>query len=121
MSDKATDAAASTPAKGRTPTWLVATICGAFGLFYAYAVWNAVAFLVEQAGGPLGLNGYGWLVLLLPVVFPLVAFAVAFWIGYRRRAHELALVMLVGLALVAVFWLDVVGFAAAYGAQLLGS
>lgn len=102
------------------PTWVVVAIAALFGLFYAYAVWNAVAFLVTQAGGPLGLNGYGWFVLILPVLFPLVAFAVAFRFGWRRRAWEFALVMLAGLGLVAVFWLDVVAYAAAYGASLLG-
>lgn len=91
-----------------------------YGLLYAYAVWNAVAFLVMQAGGPLGLNAYGWFVLLLPVFFPVLAFAVAFRLGYRRGYWPLALVFLVGLALVAVFWLNIVAYAAAYGASLLG-
>ena len=45
---------ASAPAERRTalPVWLIATIAGFFGLFYAYAVWNAVAFLISQATGP---------------------------------------------------------------------
>ena len=30
----------------RIPTWLTATITGAFGLLYAYAVWNALDFLI---------------------------------------------------------------------------
>ena len=104
----------------RTPTWLVVTVAGFFGLFYAYAVWNAVAFLVSQATGPLGLNGLGWIVLLLPVLFPIVAFAVAFRVGYRRKVWWFALVLLTGLALVAVFWLDIVAYAAINGAHLLG-
>jgi hypothetical protein len=120
MTDSTADAAPSRSSVRLMPTWLVVTISALFGLFYAYAVWNAVAFLVTQANGPLGLNGYGWFVLLLPVVFPLVAFAVAFRVGYRRKAYEFALVLLAGLALVAVFWLDIVAYAAAYGAQLLG-
>ncbi len=120
MSELTQDAAASPSAPRRMPTWVIVAISVFFGLFYAYAVWNAVAFLVTQAGGPLGLNGYGWFVLLLPVFFPLVAFAVAFWLGWRRRAWEFALLLLAGLALVAVFWLNIVAYAAAYGASLLG-
>lgn len=104
-----------------TPTWIVATIAILFGLFYAYALWNAVAFLVAQAGGPLGLNAYGWFVLLLPVVFPLAVFGGAFAIGRRRSAGVLTLVLLAGLGVVAVFWLNIVGYAAIYGANLLGS
>lgn len=110
----------TTAAARRMPTWLLITIAGFFGLFYAYALWNAVAFIVQQAGGVQPLNGYGWFVLLLPVFFPILVFAVAMRLGLRRRAHELALVLLAGLALVAVFWLDVVAYAAAFGGQLLG-
>lgn len=107
-------------AAGRMPTWLVATVAGAFGLLYAYAVWNAVAFLIAQASGPLGLNGMGWFVLLLPVAFPILVFAVAFRLGSRRRWWEFASVLLAGLALTAVFWLNIVAYAAVSGAQLLG-
>lgn len=102
------------------PTGLVATIAGAFGLFYAYAVWNAVAFLVSQAQGPLGLNGYGWFVLLLAVFFPIIVFALVFAIGRRRHWWEFALMLLAGLGLVAVFWLNVVAYSAVFGAVMLG-
>jgi len=103
------------------PTWLIAVISAFFGLFYAYALWNAVAFLVTQASGPLGLNAYGWFVLLLPVALPIVVFAIAFAIGWRRRALALAAILLTGLCLVAVFWLDIVAYGAAYGGSMLGS
>lgn len=102
------------------PTWVVVVIAVVFGLFYAYAVWNAVDFLVAQASGPLGLNGYGWFVLLLAVLFPLLAFGVAFALGWRRSWWEFALVLLAGLGVVAVFWLNVVAYSAVYGASLLG-
>jgi len=110
-----TDAAPPRP----MPVWVIATIAGVFGLFYAYAVWNALAFLLIQATGPLGLNGYGWALLLSAVLFPLVAFAIAFWLGYRRRAGEFALALLAGLALVAVFWLNVVSYATVSGNSLV--
>ncbi|MDY0909430.1 bacitracin resistance protein [Microbacterium sp. CFBP9034] len=121
MSDATTPAAASSPAEPRrTPTWVVVVISVLFGLFYAYALWNAVDFLVEQATGPLGLNGYGWFVLLLAVVFPLIAFGVAFAVGWRRPAWQFALVLFTGLCLTSVFWLNVIAYAVVYGASLLG-
>jgi hypothetical protein len=40
--------------------------------------------------------------------------AAAFTLGYRRRAHELLLIMVTGLALVAVFWLNVVAYTGLY-------
>lgn len=121
MSDAVTDAAASTSGRGRrNPTWLLVAISVLFGLFYAYALWNALAFLISQASGPLGLNGYGWFVLLLAVAFPLLAFGAAFAIGWRRAAWEFALVLFAGLCVVAVFWMNVVAYSAVYGASLLG-
>lgn len=92
------------------PTWLVVTIAGIFGLFYAYVVWSSVALLIQQVNGPLGLNGLGWFVYILPIVFPLVAFGIAFAIGARRRAGEFAIVLFAGLTLSAAFWLAIVGY-----------
>ncbi len=102
------------------PTWIVVSVSVFFGLFYAYAVWNAVGFLVSQATGTVGLSGYGWFVLLLAVVFPLAAFGVAFALGWRRSWWELALTLLAGLGVVAVFWLNIVAYSATAGAALLG-
>jgi hypothetical protein len=101
----------STPARTRhLPTWLLVTISGLFGLFYAYVVWSSVALLVQQVNGPLGLNGLGWFVYILPIVFPLAAFGVAFAIGQRRKAGELSIALLAGLTLSAAFWLAIVGY-----------
>lgn len=102
------------------PVWLIATIAGFFGLFYAYAVWNAVAFLISQATGPLGLNGGGWGLLLTAIAFPIIVFALAFAIGWKRGAGAFALIMLSGLGIVAVFWMNVIAYATVYGASLLG-
>ncbi|APZ34218.1 bacitracin resistance protein [Microbacterium aurum] len=104
----------------QTPTWAVVTIAALFGLFYAYAVWNAVDFLVAQATGALSLNAYGWFVLLLAVVFPLIAFGIAFALGWRRVWWHFALVLVTGLAVVAVFWLNIVAYSAVAGAAMLG-
>lgn len=95
------------------PVWIIATIAGVFGLLYAYVVWTALGFLLQQAGGTQGLTGYGWFVLLLPVIFPLLVFAGAFALGWRRTAVPFVLVLLSGLALIAVFWLNILAYAAA--------
>lgn len=80
-------------------------IVGSAGLFYAYAVWNAVSYLMTVA--PAGINAYGWFVLIFSVLFPILAFVVAYVIGRRRSAGELAIAMIAGLGLVAVFWMNV--------------
>jgi hypothetical protein len=103
------------------PTWVAATVGGGFGLLYTYGVWNALAFLISQATGPLGLNGSGWFLLILAVVFPILVFAGAFWLGYRFGVRRLALILLAGLGVTAVFWLNVIAYASVYGASLLGT
>ncbi|WP_091232754.1 hypothetical protein [Microbacterium sp. 3J1] len=92
----------------RSPRWLRGLILGLAGLFYAYAVWNAVAHLVSMAQS--GLTGLGWVTLLFGVVFPALVFVFATAIGLRRGVGELALVLLAGLGVVAVFWLSLIGY-----------
>ena len=116
MSDTRVDAAP----KRRTPTWLVATIAGLFGLFYAYAVWNALGNLIEAARLPTGMNGLGWSIWIFAVLFPILVFAVALTFGHRRPALHLFLLLLTGIALVAVVWLDIVAYTTLYTASLLG-
>ena len=118
MSATTEDAAAAGPR--RNPTWLVAAIAGGFGLFYAYAVWNALGNLIQATQLPTGLNALGWFIWIFATVFPIIAFAAAFAIGYRRPAHHFLLVMLTGLALTAVFWLDVVAYTTLNTASLIG-
>jgi hypothetical protein len=101
------------------PTWIVVTIAGIFGLFYAYAVWNSLGNLIQTlAFTPLNLGG--WIVWLFAIVFPIVVFALAFALGYRRRAVHFALILLAGLAVVAVFWLDLLAYLLAGSASLIG-
>lgn len=113
-----TDATAS---RLSMPTWLAATIAGVFGLFYAYAVWNAVAFLIDMASGPRGLNGLGLAVLLFAVLFPILVFGVALALGLRRPPAQLAALLLAGLGLTAVFWLNVISYALSSGTSLVGA
>ena len=81
-------------------------------------MWNALGNLIKAA--PLGLNGLGWFLWIFATVFPILAFAVAFTLGFRRPAHHFVLVMLTGLALTAVFWLNVVAYTAMNTTSLLG-
>jgi len=92
----------------RAPRWVVSVITGLAGLFYAYAIWNAVAHLVSMAQS--GLTAVGWMTLGFGVLFPALVFAFALAIGRRRRLGEYSLVLLAGLALVAVFWLNLIGY-----------
>ena len=117
------DTAATSVERRRNPTWLVATIAGAFGLFYAYAVWNALGNLIQsvQYASENGfvLSALGWSIWLFATALPIIAFAAAFAIGWRRPAHHFILVMLTGLALTAVFWLNVVAYTELNFASLL--
>ncbi|WP_435744381.1 hypothetical protein [Microbacterium sp. PMB16] len=96
----------TTQASAGSPRWIVGLVIGLAGLFYAYAVWNAVAHLITMAQG--GLTGAGWATLLFGVVFPAIVFAFAYVIGRRRRVGELALTFLAGLGIVAVFWMSLI-------------
>jgi hypothetical protein len=124
MSERGTDAVASGAKRAKTPTWLVAAISGVVGLFYAYAVWNAIGNLVATLGvfgdAGLTLNALGWFIWIFAAAFPILVWGAAFAIGHRRAPHELLLVMLTGLALVAVFWLNVVAYTTLNSASFLG-
>lgn len=102
-------------------SWLRWSVAAVFGLLYAWAIWLAVFTLAAQAGGETGLNGAGWTVMLLPVVFPVLVYVAAFLVGRRRRVWQLALMFVAGLCLVAVFWLDVVMYMIRAGASLIGA
>ena len=65
------------------------------------------------------MNGLGWSIWIFAVLFPILVFAVALAFGYRRPAHHLFLLLLTGLALVAVVWLDIVAYTTLYTASLL--
>ncbi|WP_226533370.1 hypothetical protein [Microbacterium paraoxydans] len=94
------------PVSAPSPRWAVGLVIGLAGLFYAYAVWNAVAHLITMA--QTGLTAGGWATLLFGVAFPAIVFAFAYLIGRRRRVGELLLVFLAGLGVVAVFWMSLI-------------
>jgi hypothetical protein len=96
------------PADPHRPRWLFYGLLGLTGLLYAYAIWNAVAYMIPLIGLAIGTTG--WVALILAIVMPAVVYAVALGLTRRRRLGTVALVLLAGLGLVAVFWLDVVGY-----------
>ncbi|MGR6741701.1 bacitracin resistance protein [Microbacterium sp. F1-18] len=95
------------------PVWRVAVVAGAFGLFYAYAVWAAVPLLLTPSPAR---TAVGWVAVVAAVVLPIVIFAGAFALGWRRRSGSFALILLAGLGLSAVFFLNVLSFALTSGA-----
>jgi hypothetical protein len=65
-----------------------------------------------------GLSALGWFIWIFATVFR-SWHSRAFAIGWRRPALQFILVMLTGLAVTAVFWLDVVAYATLNTASLL--
>lgn len=92
----------------RRPRWIFYTLLGVFGLLYAYAIWNAIAYMIPLVG--LAVGATTWVALILAIILPAVIYVVAIALTRRRRLGTVALVLLTGLCLVAVFWLDVVGY-----------
>ena len=92
----------------RRPRWILYTLLGLFGLLYAYAVWNAIAYTIPLAG--LAIGATAWVALILAIILPVVVYVLAIAITRRRGLGAVALVLFAGLGVVAVFWLDVVGY-----------
>ncbi|WP_336648017.1 hypothetical protein [Microbacterium sp. MMO-10] len=101
-------AEARTTLDPRRPRWILYTLLGLFGLLYAYAVWNAIAYTIPLAG--LAIGATTWVALILAIILPVVVYVLAIAITRRRGLGTVALVLFAGLGVVAVFWLDVVGY-----------
>lgn len=103
------------------PTKLGSVLQGFFtgiaGLAYAFIVWNATFYLIQMAQA--GISGYGWAVLLMPVIVPMIVFVVVLALTRRRTIGVFVVAMLAGLGLSAVFWLDTLSYALRNGASLL--
>lgn len=85
--------------------WLSLVVALAFGLFYAYDLWEGVSNLVALPA-VYDFYGYGaenvpWWLLWIGVLIPAVVFAIAFVGGRRRNVFGKALVFFVGLTVVA--------------------
>ncbi|MDX2375652.1 bacitracin resistance protein [Microbacterium sp. LRZ72] len=107
-----TDEAAQT--RPATPVPALVAIGGLLGLLYAYALWQAIGNLVgaaQQASEVgLALNGLGWFLWIFAILFPVIVFAAAFALSWKRGTLAYTLALLMGLGLVAVFWLNVVAY-----------
>lgn len=110
--------ASAAPTASRFGSALRGFVTGLLGLAYAFLVWNATFYLIEMAQA--GISGYGWTVLLMPVIVPMIVFVVALLLTRRRTLGVFVVAMLAGLGLSAVFWLDTLSFALRNGASLLG-
>lgn len=107
-----------TPTASRMVSMLRGFVTGILGLAYAFLIWDATFYLIEMAQA--GISGYGWTVLLMPVIVPMIVFVVVLLLTRRRTLGVFAVAMLAGLGLSAVFWLDTLSFALRNGASLLG-
>lgn len=103
--------------QGNSIKWGHALGLGVAGLLFAYAIWNAVSYLVSFA--QIGMNSYGWFILILNVVLPVLIYAIAFVLGRRRSSLEAAALLLAGLGLVAVFSMNVIANASVSVASFL--
>jgi len=111
-------ASAATLKASRTVGVVRGIVIGFLGLAYAFLIWNATFYLITMAQA--GISGYGWAVLLMPVIVPMIVFTVALLMTRRRPLGTFILAMLAGLGLSAVFWLDTLSYALRNGASLLG-
>ncbi len=97
-----------------TPLWLAVTIAAIFGVLYAYDVWEAVRDLVGVSlmVGDLGVSlaGIGVALLIAALLVPLIVYALAFWLGYRRGPLAQVVLFLAGYAFVQVLTLDLGAF-----------
>lgn len=118
MSEERVAGAPTSDAEHRPPMpgWVLTAVAGVFALLYAYAVWSAIGNLVAAVGvasrNGLHLNAMGWFIWIFAALFPVIVYAGAFSFARRRRPGVAILAMLSGLAIVAVFWLDVTGYTA---------
>lgn len=106
--------------KKSAPSWVLGVVAGLFGLFYAYAVWTGVQYLVttlqelstqsDLTGVNLALTPLAWVALIMAIVVPIAAFALAVVISRGKAIWKVALLLLIGLAVTSVFWLDVQAF-----------
>ena len=85
------------------PTLLIAA---AFGLLFAYFVYQAVGNLLElpKSYEAIGLSeSVPWVVLVLGLVVPIVLYVIAFAIALRQKLVNTAIIFLMALVTVAAF------------------
>lgn len=102
---------------------IAVVVVALFGLFYAYDLWEAVSNLIElpPVYGLYGLDAsfVPWWLLWIGVLIPPAIFALAVVIGRRRGVGGKALILLVGLTLVAGLSLGVIALEQVLRPELL--
>ncbi len=101
--------------EGKSPRsygFLSLTIAAAFGLFFAYDLWEAVSTLIAlpQFYSAFGLDAsyIPWWLLWLGVLIPPVLYGLALLIGRKQGVLARTLILLVGLALSAALSLSAI-------------
>jgi hypothetical protein len=109
-----TDATSNTAEFATRPPvgWAGLAVAVIFALFYAYDVWEAVSNVASIAGvyELFGLDPADapWWLLVIGVLVPVVVYAAALLLGRGRGPIARLLILVVGLAVVAVLSLDIV-------------
>jgi hypothetical protein len=98
--------AAEAPRARSMPIWLDVSLAVAFGLFYAYDVWEVVESIVQLLGLGLTFSGGGWAVMIAALVAPLVCFAAAFALARRTGLLGRIALYFAGLCVSAVLFLS---------------
>lgn len=98
------------PAAGRAGVVLGWLALGALTALFGYAVWAAVGNLIGIRAAAstigLGVTTIGTVWLLVGIALPPIVYAVALWLGRGLGRWQRALLLLAGLATVAVLQLD---------------
>jgi hypothetical protein len=120
-----TDESIDTAAAPRRLGWAAATTAIAFGVLYAYDLWEAVSNAVSlpQVYSVYGLDpgDVPWALLVAGILLPVVIYGVAFLLGRRRPLFATIVLFAVGLALVAVLSLDLIAVQGRMLTQLFAS
>ncbi len=90
-----------TSAEPRRPRygWASIAVAIVFGLVYAYVLWGAIGDMVSLPANLGSLTP--WWLLIIAVAAPVVAYVVAFILGFRASLGRRALYLFIGLTVVA--------------------
>ena len=98
--------------------WRSLTVAIAFGLLYAYDLWEAINNAIELPRQYAALEALGvevgevpWTLVIANMLVPVGVYLLAFVMGLRRALFGKVVLFTLGLALVAVLTLDIIAIA----------
>jgi uncharacterized membrane protein len=98
--------------------WMTLTVAIAFGLLYAYDLWEAINNAIELPRQYAALETLGvdvgevpWTLIIANMLVPVGVYLLAFVLGLRRTLFGRVVLFALGLALVAVLTLDIIAIA----------